>query len=106
MRGASDVGRGARGDDVAKGAMDDREVLPLASAAEPVTDGVAEIRRMVGIACGGVSFEDRWCCAVERVEEGAGARDKRGNVLRILFLLNLVRCRERSCVEYRNVERR
>ena len=61
--------------------MDDIEVL--ASAAEPVADGVAEISRMVGIACGGVSVDGL------AVEEGVGARDKRGNVLRILFLLSL-----------------
>ena len=52
-----------------------------------------------------MSVEGRGCTEVEE-EEGAGARDKRGNVLRILFLLVLVRCRERSCVEYRNVKRR
>ena len=45
------MGRGARGDDEAKGAIDDSEVLPLASGAEPVADGVAEISRMVGMAC-------------------------------------------------------
>lgn len=37
--------RGARGDD-AKGATEEKDVL--ASEAEPVADGVAEIRQMVG----------------------------------------------------------
>ena len=51
MRGASDSGLGARGEEAAKGATEANDELAkdvLASQAEPAADGVAEMRRMVG----------------------------------------------------------
>ena len=85
FRGASASALGARGDDT-KGATDTKEELAkggLATAAEAAADGVAEMRRMVGTGCEGVSEDGRGDGAREKDELGAGARDKRGNVLRI-----------------------
>ena len=58
----------------------------LASPAEPAADGVAEMRRMVGTGCEGVSEEGRGDGA--RDELGAGGRDK--SVLRIFYCSYLV----------------
>lgn len=76
-----------KGGGEANGATDDKDVsCPIVAF---VTDGVAEIRRIVGTGGGGVSKAGPG----EAGRDGTGARDKSGRALRImLVLVNICFC--------------